>query len=155
MVLYATVRTNGHPAVAKQLRRFAMSPVSRPLIQPFVNMYDLQMQEADQPLESYKTLHDLFVRNLNETVRPIDRSAQAVVSPCDGVLSVVEDLTEDSRFYRQRDKTYSVSELLGSHHEAQNYIGWACLDLLSRVRKIITGFMYRLTEHPDKLYART
>lgn len=113
---------NGHPAVAKQLRRFAMSPVSRPLIRPFVKMYDLQMQEADQPLESYKTLHDLFVRNLKETVRPIDQSEQAVVSPCDGVLSVVEDLTEDSRF-TVKGQTYSVSELLGSHHEADHYIG--------------------------------
>lgn len=113
---------NGHPAVAKQLRRFATSPASRPLIQPFVNMYDIQMQEAEQPLASYKTLHDLFVRHLKEEVRPVDPSAQAVVSPCDGVLSVVEDLTEDSRF-TVKGQAYSVAELLGSHHEAQNYIG--------------------------------
>lgn len=113
---------NGHPVVAKQLRRFAMSPASRPLIQPFVKMYDLQMQEADQPLDSYKTLHDLFVRHLKEDARPIDASPNAFVSPCDGMLSVVDDLTEDSRFV-VKGQSYSVSELLGSHHEAQNYVG--------------------------------
>ena len=113
---------NGRPFVARQLRRFAMSELSRPLIKPFIKLYDLQMHEASQPVEAYPTLHDLFVRHLKEEVRPISQAEHAFVSPCDGVLSVVDDLTEDSRF-TVKGQTYSVAELLGSHHEAATYVG--------------------------------
>ncbi|VWX38100.1 phosphatidylserine decarboxylase [Exiguobacterium oxidotolerans] len=113
---------NGRPFVARQLRRFAMSEWSRPLIKPFIKLYDLQMHEASQSVGAYPTLHELFVRHLKEEARPIPQTEHAFVSPCDGVLSVVDDLTEESRF-TVKGQLYSVAELLGSHHEAATYVG--------------------------------
>ena len=113
---------NGHPLVAKQLKQFAMSRISRPFIGPFVRAYDLNMAEATRNLEAYSSLHDVFIRHVKPEMRPIDQSEGAFVSPCDGMLSVVDDLTADSRF-TVKGQSYTVSELLGSHHEAQQYVG--------------------------------
>ncbi|MFG6495874.1 phosphatidylserine decarboxylase [Fictibacillus sp. UD] len=113
---------NGHPVIARSLKRFAQSKVSKPLIPHFVKLYKININEATRQLHEYSSLHDVFVRDLKPDARPITLETNAFVSPCDGVLSVVDELTEESRF-TVKGQEYTVAELLGSETEARKYSG--------------------------------
>ena len=113
---------NGHPIIAKGLRTFAQSKVSKPFIKSFAKLYKLNIQEATRELHEYDSLHDVFTRELKHDVRPIADSAGAFVSPCDGFLSVVDHLTNESRF-TVKGQEYTVEELLGSASKAELYAG--------------------------------
>jgi phosphatidylserine decarboxylase len=113
---------NGHPLVAKGLRTFAQSKVSKPFIGSFAKLYKLNMEEATRGMREYGTLHDIFTRELKPGARPIPDAADAFVSPCDGYLSVVDDLTPESTFM-VKGQNYTVEELLGSSEEAAPYAG--------------------------------
>src|SRR6516225_343221 len=45
---------------------------------------DLDLSEAKQP--RFRSLHDCFVRELKDGVRPIERSNEILVSPCDAIV---------------------------------------------------------------------
>jgi phosphatidylserine decarboxylase len=113
---------NGHPIIAKGLRRFAQSKVSKPFIGSFSKLYKLNMEEATRELREYGTLHDIFTRELKPDVRPIPDVADAFISPCDGYLSIVDHLTKDSTF-TVKGQEYTVEELLGSSSKAEPYAG--------------------------------
>ncbi|GGB68144.1 phosphatidylserine decarboxylase [Fictibacillus barbaricus] len=113
---------NGHPIVARSLKRFAQSKVSKPLVPSFVKLYKIDINEATRQLTDYSSLHDVFVRDLKPGARPITTAPNAFVSPCDGVLSVVEELTQESRF-TVKGQEYTVAELLGSDSEAEQFSG--------------------------------
>ncbi|QKS73025.1 phosphatidylserine decarboxylase [Paenalkalicoccus suaedae] len=115
-------KLNGHPIIAKPLKKFAESKVSKPLVGSFANVYKLDMDEADRQLADYQSLHHLFTRRLKEGVREVAAAEDAFVSPCDGVLSTVDDLTMESTFV-VKGQTYTVEELLGSKQEAEKYAG--------------------------------
>ncbi|KIL43086.1 phosphatidylserine decarboxylase [Jeotgalibacillus campisalis] len=113
---------NGHPIVAKSLRAFAKSKASKPFIRSFASLYNLNLQEAHKEIHEYQSLHDLFTRELKADVRPIAASPGSFISPCDGVLSVVDDLTEDSTF-TVKGQEYTVAELLGTEKASEKYAG--------------------------------
>lgn len=113
---------NATPAIANRLRAFAQSSASRHLIPSFAKVYKIDVFEAEKPMDDYPTLHDFFTRHLKEGVRPIDQKADSVVAPCDGKLSVVSDISEDSRF-EVKGQSYTLAELLGSQQEARRYAG--------------------------------
>ncbi|ANC75720.1 phosphatidylserine decarboxylase [Fictibacillus phosphorivorans] len=113
---------NGHPVVARSLKKFAQSKASKPFIPSFVKLYKININEATRELKEYHSLHDVFIRDLRPDARPVPSEAHAFVSPCDAVLSVVDHLTEESRF-TVKGQEYTVAELLGSESEAKKYSG--------------------------------
>lgn len=121
--LYQTLfELNASPVVANRLRRFAESSWSRRLVPSFAKVYQIDVEEAAEPLESYSSLHAFFTRHLKDGARPIDSAAHTLVSPCDGNLSVVEHITEESRF-TVKGQSYTLAEMLGSQQEARRYAG--------------------------------
>lgn len=113
---------NASPFIAKRLRSFAESPISRPLIPSFAKLYAIDLEEAKDPIATYPSMHAFFTRHLKDGVRPIDERADAIVSPCDGKLSIVTDISDDSRF-EVKGQSYTLAELLGSQQEARRYAG--------------------------------
>ena len=113
---------NASPWIATRLKRFAESDVSRHLIPSFAKVYDIAVEEAEQPLAAYPSLHAFFTRHLKPGARTIDESSDTLVSPCDGKLSVIESISEDSRF-EVKGQSYTLAELLGSQQEARRYAG--------------------------------
>ncbi|UTT42181.1 phosphatidylserine decarboxylase [Exiguobacterium aurantiacum] len=121
--LYQTLfELNATPVIAKRLRAFAESPASRTFIPSFAKTYQINLDEAAEPIEAYPSLHAFFTRHLKDGVRPIDASLDSIVSPCDGKLSIVGDITDDSRF-EVKGQSYTLAELLGSQQEARRYAG--------------------------------
>lgn len=121
--LYQTLfELNASPMIANRLQAFAQSNMSRHLIPSFAKVYGIDVDEAEQSIEAYPSLHAFFTRHLKEGARPIDSQENSIVSPCDGKLSVVQDITDDSRF-EVKGQTYTLAELLGSQQEARRYAG--------------------------------
>ncbi|EPE63226.1 phosphatidylserine decarboxylase [Exiguobacterium sp. S17] len=121
--LYQTLfELNATPLIAKRLRQFAESKASRAFIPSFAKTYQIDIAEAAEPIDAYPSLHAFFTRHLKDGARPIDANTDTVVSPCDGQLSIVSAITDDSRF-EVKGQSYTLAEMLGSQSEARRYAG--------------------------------
>lgn len=76
----------------------------------------------------FSSLHDFFIRELTKTARPIDRHAEAVISPVDGMLETAGVIENGDRFF-VKGKEYSLAGLLGSQEAAKRYTGGTFLIL--------------------------
>lgn len=66
------------------------------------------------PLEEYPSMCDFFVRRLKEGSRPIDPDPQCLISPVDGIVLRLGELTEPGAMIEQvKGFSYSVYALLG------------------------------------------
>jgi phosphatidylserine decarboxylase len=87
----------------------------------FVAIYGVNISEAEHPLSAYPTLNALFTRRLRAGVRPIDDTADAIVSPVDGTVAFV-GATQNGVFEVAPGRTLSVAELLGEPVEGEREV---------------------------------
>jgi phosphatidylserine decarboxylase len=81
---------------------------------------DLDLSEAKK--EQFNSLHDCFIRELKDGVRPIDQRGQILVSPCDAIVGLAAKLpaprcTRRKGFHtrsRTCSATKSWSRLIGT-----------------------------------------
>lgn len=92
------------------------------LIRAFARHYEIDLDEVDGEVESFKTLNAFFTRRLKDGARPIDRAPDALLSPCDGVWAAVGPI-EDLTLTQIKGLTYTLPELLGSAEEAERFRG--------------------------------
>ncbi|MCP8967201.1 phosphatidylserine decarboxylase [Ectobacillus ponti] len=104
------------------LRKFAQSRLSRAIIPSYARVFKIQQGEMEKELHEYRTLHELFTRRLKEGRRPIEQSADIIISPVDGVFADAGPITEDKVFH-VKGKNYSVADMLGSQEKAGTYKG--------------------------------
>ncbi len=79
----------------------------------FVWHYRVDMSEAEQPDPiAYPSFNRFFTRALKGGVRPMPDDPAAIVSPADGMVSQIGELT-DGEIIQAKGKTYGVAELLG------------------------------------------
>jgi phosphatidylserine decarboxylase len=71
---------------------------------------DLDLGEAKKT--AFNSLHDCFIRELKDGARPIDGTADVVVSPCDAIVGACGAI-EDTRLYQAKGFPYSLEDLLG------------------------------------------
>lgn len=76
---------------------------------------DLRLFEAKK--RSFKSLHDCFVRELEDEARPIDDAPGTMVSPCDAVIGE-HGRVRNGTVLQAKGFPYSVAELVGSDDEA-------------------------------------
>lgn len=90
----------------------------------FVRHFQIDLSDAAKPLEQYANVHELFVRELVSTARPIAETE--IVSPVDGVLSQWGVLDNpDLKMIQAKGRTYSLSSLLRSSETAEKFHGGA------------------------------
>lgn len=109
--------TNG-AFTSNLIRQFAQSKNSQRFIPGYIKAYQILLDEVEEPLDSFQTLHDFFVRKLSVDSRPV--AAAAVVSPVDGKVEIAGDLQEDIRFL-VKGQQYSLGDLLGDDVLAGRY----------------------------------
>lgn len=87
--------------------------IKNTFIKNFVANYDINMAEAveENPL-AYKSFNDFFTRALKPDARPIDTDSKSIVSPADGAISQIGDISAD-RIFQAKGHDYSVATLLG------------------------------------------
>lgn len=96
------------------------SPLSRFLIPFYISFCAVDTEEAALPLASYRTVHELFLRDLKPGLRPVCREADSLVSPVDGCV-VDCGRIEAGAVYTAKGIGYSLAGLLGDEAEAEAY----------------------------------
>ncbi len=99
-------------ALVYRIARIRTRPIKDFLIRRFTAIYKVDIDEAANPVpDGYATLNDFFTRSLTDGARPIDSSAESIVSPVDGSVSAAGNIESDMLF-QTKGKRYSLADLL-------------------------------------------
>ncbi len=99
-------------ALVFHVARIRFRPVKDFLIRRFAAIYKIDVGEAGSPVpDGYASLNDFFTRSLADGARPIDGSAESIVSPVDGTVSAAGRIDLNMLFQAKR-KQYSLEDLL-------------------------------------------
>jgi phosphatidylserine decarboxylase len=79
---------------------------------------DLQLEEARTT--EFRSLRDVFVRELREGVRPISPDPLVAVSPCDAEIGAFGDV-RDGHVFQAKGFPYSLLDLIGDSSIARRY----------------------------------
>lgn len=103
-------------ALSRAVGRWARSPISRFAIPLFIRRFQINLEEAEKPWQDYPNLLEFFIRKLKPDARPVDPSPDTVISPVDGVISQLGEIT-DGTLIQAKGITYRLEELLGGDKE--------------------------------------
>lgn len=100
---------------------FADRSLSRFFIEPFINAYTINMQEAviENP-NDYHTFNEFFYRSLKTRARSIDENSATIISPADGNLYIIENLTEKTEFL-VKNKPFNLAQFLRNTALAEQF----------------------------------
>lgn len=96
--------------------------INRWLITGFINIFKIDITEAEKNIDEYPSIQEFFIRRLRAGVRKISDERDAIISPCDGLLSEAGCI-ENGKLLQIKGKYYGVAELLGSQELAQKFEG--------------------------------
>ncbi len=129
-------------------------PIRRLLLLRFIKAYKINMAEAERPLDSYRSIGDLFVRRLKPGARPIQGS---LVHPVDAVISQI-GIIQQQRLIQAKGKIYNAEELLKSKTSAADFEGgmfityYLCPTDYHRIHSPVSGDIYASALIPGKLW---
>ena len=103
----------GFPFSSKMYGFFQKTAKSRGKIQPFIDAYQIDSSEFADPVQSFGSFNDFFIRKLKPSCRPIDPSSKKAVLPADGRYLVYPNLEEVDGFFVKGQK-FSLSKFLES-----------------------------------------
>ncbi|TWT09067.1 phosphatidylserine decarboxylase [Planomicrobium sp. CPCC 101079] len=109
--------TNG-PITSKMIRQFAQSNKSRWMIPNYIKTYKISVDDVENSLSSFPSLHEFFIRKLKDESRPI--ADAPIVSPVDGKIEIAGDLHDSIRFL-VKNQHYSLTDLLGDPDLSKSY----------------------------------
>ncbi|MCR6096829.1 phosphatidylserine decarboxylase [Salipaludibacillus agaradhaerens] len=111
-----------NPLYNYMLKKAATHTWSRKAIPSFSKTFKINTEEvARQPAE-FQHLNDFFSRELKEGARPVSQAVNEIVSPVDGVLSEVGDIT-DKTLMHIKQKPHSLNTMLGLKGAVNTYLG--------------------------------
>ncbi|MCI8608940.1 MAG: phosphatidylserine decarboxylase [Firmicutes bacterium] len=102
------------------------SSLSRSMISSFVEKNAIDMKEYQEvdPM-AYPDFNSFFTREIRPELRPIDKTPNHLISPCDGLLSVYPITTDTVLPIKQ--SAYTITDLLQSDNLSALYDGGLCL----------------------------
>lgn len=113
-------------ALSRLAGRLVSVPLPKPLRPPamkaFGRTFGVDFSEVRDPLGSFRSIQDFFVRRLKDGARPVDPGAGIVVSPCDGAWGQCGTV-QNGTLLQVKGRPYSLAELLGGEAEARSYEG--------------------------------
>ena len=111
-------------AWSRAIGAVAHAPLPRPIcqaaIRAFAKAYDINVDDAELPLEAYRTVGEFFTRRLRAGARPIDRRPGFATMPCDGKV-LNSGRISNGTLIQAKGRRFSLSELLQSNTEAAQY----------------------------------
>lgn len=109
--------------VSKICGRFMDSRLSKPMIRKFVkkNGIDLNQFYSDD----FKCFNDCFCRKIREGLRPIHPDENALIAPCDGLLSAYH--IQKNTVLPVKQSLYTLEDLIGDKELAARYEDGVCL----------------------------
>lgn len=101
-------------AIPKHLKR------SKKEILPFIKQYGMDKNEFEKDIDEYTSFADFFIRKLKPEARPVDKTQNALVSPCDSQLTLFENIGPDTSF-TIKDSKFKLSTLLRDSELAKTF----------------------------------
>lgn len=88
--------------------------VKKAFIRSFAKAYGVSLDEYErQSFDAYESFNDFFTRELKDEARPIDNTAQGIVSPADGIISQLGQI-EDAKLLQAKGRYYEIGQLLAN-----------------------------------------
>jgi len=84
---------------------------SRKKVNPFIKTYHIDEGEFADPVSSFQSFNDFFIRKLKPSARPVDARAGRAALPADGRYLVYPDLSRASGFFI-KGQEFSLSSFL-------------------------------------------
>ena len=91
-------------------------------IRTFVRVYDVDLTEVDMPDGGFRTFDEFFTRRLVDGARRIDPDPKALVSPADGRIEDLGEITTAGELI-VKGQAYTAADLLGDADAASAYLG--------------------------------
>lgn len=111
------------PIISKIVGKFMDSPLSIPMIKPFISKSGINLSEYRT--KKYTSFNDFFTRQIRPELRPIDMNEESLISPCDSKLTVYE--INDRSIFKIKDSYYRIADLLHNNFIARRYKGGYCM----------------------------
>ena len=105
--------------VSRLAGAFLDTPLSRPLIGPFVRKYGIDLSLCGSA--DFRCFNDCFTRQLRPELRPFDPDPAALCAPCDGLLTVCP-ITRGT-VLTAKGCDYTVASLLRDKAAAETFNG--------------------------------
>lgn len=99
---------------------FQKSRMSRWKIKPFIQAFDVDVSEFLDPVDTFKSFNDFFIRKLKPEVRPIAEGSQIAIMPADGRYLVYPDIAQADGFW-VKGKKFTLADLLQDCEMAKKY----------------------------------
>jgi len=130
--------------------------ITRASISLFARAYSIDVSEAAEPLEEFRTLGAFFTRRLRTGARPIDRRPGWAVSPADGHILNSGRIT-DGALIQAKGRQFTVADLLGPEEGERFRDGhWVTVYLspqdYHRVHHPVEGRLVRSRYVPGRLW---
>jgi phosphatidylserine decarboxylase len=125
-LLIAALRLLPKNAISRLAGRFVTlrlpARLQRWQIRSFARVFGVDWSEIRDPITSFPSLQDFFVRALRPEARPVDAEPDALVSPCDGAWGE-SGVVRDGMLLQVKGRPYSLAALLGDDAAAKHFEG--------------------------------
>ncbi len=142
-------------AVGKLVHLKLPSFLRRFIITRFAKAYNIDLTEAEFPVEHYESLGEFFIRRLKPGIRPVATSW--AVHPADSVITQA-DTIHAGKLIQAKDKTYSVqqftrdSQALDKWDQGAFLTYYLCPTDYHRVHSPVDGKIVRMIHIPGALW---
>ncbi len=134
------------------------APVGRAAVGAYARYFDVNLHDVDPLMleDGFASFDEFFTRPLRRGARSIDRSADTVVSPCDGELRDVAEISGGTEV-TAKGHVFSVGELVADEALARDFIGGAALTIYlhprdyHRVHSPCDALAHRVVHVPGRL----
>ena len=99
------------------------APASKTLIGPFIRRCGISMD--DYEAQEFHCFNDFFCRKIRADRRPVEQTPEALIAPCDGLLSAYR--IRRGMVIPVKQSRYSVKTLLGGNPIYREYEDGICL----------------------------
>jgi phosphatidylserine decarboxylase len=110
--------------ISKLYGRYMKSKASVRQIPEFIRHYNINVDEVKEPINSFRSFNDFFIRELKEGARPVDSQKDHLISPADSRLFVFP--IEREIQFPVKGYWYHLHQLIGNEELAQKVEGGWC-----------------------------
>jgi phosphatidylserine decarboxylase len=100
--------------IMHRLMRIRFKPIKNFTLKRMIKKFNINLDEASSSdFDDYPHFNAFFTRELKPGARPVDASADSVVSPVDGVISQIGQINKDE-ILQAKGHHYTIKDLLAS-----------------------------------------
>ncbi len=126
-----------------------------PVIKVFAKVYNINLEEAEKPVDQYKSLGEFFIRQLKPGARPVGQTA--VLHPADSVITQAAVMS-GGRLIQAKNKTYFINDFIFDQkgleifNEGFFLTYYLCPTDYHRVHSPVDGVIQKVVHIPGALW---